>query len=93
MEREFLYPFLRGKNKKNCTDLLRAGRKHLNTIRIVIDLHCEEAVLGTLEKPSRAHTRILALLLGQEWPGFLPLRSFHHEAAFYLTAGRGQYLC
>lgn len=92
MEKEFLYLFLRGKNEKSCTDFLRAERKHLNTIKIAIDLNCEEAVLGILEKPSCAHTRISAVLLGQERPGCLPLRSFHHEAAFYLTAGRVQYL-
>lgn len=36
---------MRGKIEKNCTDLLGAERKRLNTFRIVIDLCCEDDVL------------------------------------------------
>lgn len=83
---------LRGKkNEKNCTDLLRAERQHLKANCILIRLSCVEA-LQLLQKQLCARAKMLAVLLGQETQGFLPLRSFHHEVAFHLTVGRVQYL-
>lgn len=63
------------KNEKNCTDLLRAERQCLKANCIVIHLSCEEATQVMLEKQPCARAKMLAVLLGQETQGFLPLRS------------------